>query len=78
MSKACYEQIVADKDPLTIGDLMITGNDLMENGIPKGKMVGSILNALLDAVLEKPELNHVNWLLKKSAIFYDEINKTLK
>lgn len=78
MSKACYEQIVADKDPLTIGDLMITGNDLMENGIPKGKMVGSILNALLDAVLEKPELNHVNWLLKKSAIFYDEMNKTLK
>lgn len=73
MSKQYFHEIIEDNDPLTIGDLKITGNDLIESGIPKGKMVGCILNSLLDAVLEKPELNHRNWLVKKSAIFYEEM-----
>jgi tRNA nucleotidyltransferase (CCA-adding enzyme) len=45
------------KVPLTIGDLAITGSDIIALGIPEGPDVGVILHALLDLVIEHPEWN---------------------
>ncbi len=49
---------VLDKaEPLSVVDLDINGHDLQEIGIQAGKEMWVILNALLDAVLENPDLN---------------------
>lgn len=70
MSKKMFEKIIEDGDALTIRQLDITGNDLYDAGIPKGKIMGDILNALLDCVLETPSCNNREWLLKKALNFF--------
>lgn len=54
---ALAQTITKRQDPLTIKDLVLDGNALAELGVPKGKAMGEILNALLDAVLETPANN---------------------
>jgi tRNA nucleotidyltransferase (CCA-adding enzyme) len=49
-------------DPLTRSDLAISGSDLVALGVT-GPMVGEMLGALLDRVLERPELNGRDTLL---------------
>jgi len=52
--------------PLTISDLKINGNDVMnELTINPGPDVGRILNRLLEAVIEEPELNEKGRLMEK-------------
>jgi putative nucleotidyltransferase with HDIG domain len=47
-----------DKTPLDIGDLVITGRDVMDQlQIASGPRVGQILRALLEKVLDDPSLN---------------------
>ena len=58
----CHK-IIAEKQPLTVKDLAINGNDLMELGIKQGVKMGQILNNLLEKVLENPELNDKEVLL---------------
>jgi tRNA nucleotidyltransferase (CCA-adding enzyme) len=50
--------------PLSLGDLAITGDDLLKAGVPKGPAVGETLRALLDQVLEDPSLNTREKLLE--------------
>ena len=55
---------VLDKaEPLSVFDLDINGHDLQEIGIQPGREMGAILNSLLDAVLENPDLNDKTVLL---------------
>jgi tRNA nucleotidyltransferase (CCA-adding enzyme) len=50
--------ILARGDALALGDLALTGNDLMsELGLPPGRALGQLLAALLDRVLDDPALN---------------------
>lgn len=58
------EGIKNRKEPLSITDLAIDGNDLMSLGIPEGKKIGNILNYLFEKILEKPELNNRSKLMK--------------
>ena len=53
--------------------LAITGNDLLQMGIPKGKQIGDILKALLEDVLQTPENNNKNYLISQVKELY--INK---
>ena len=57
---------VARRDPITIADLAIDGDDLVAAGIPTGPLIGRILQALLDAVLEDPTRNTREWLLQEA------------
>lgn len=57
------EVIKNKKEPLSITDLAINGNDLINLGVPEGKEIGDILNYLFEIVLEKPEFNNQNKLL---------------
>ena len=52
------------KNALSLKDLAINGNDLIEAGIPAGKKLGVILNHLLDCVIEDPEMNTKEKLLE--------------
>ena len=53
----CHK-IISEKQPLTVKDLAINGNDLMEIGIQQGKEIGIALNWLLEMVLINPDLNN--------------------
>jgi tRNA nucleotidyltransferase (CCA-adding enzyme) len=50
-------RVRASHAPLAIGDLAVTGTDIMALGISEGPEVGIVLDALLDLVLVHPELN---------------------
>ena len=49
---------------LSLKDLAVNGKDLMSIGIPAGKQLGIILNELLDCVLEDPQMNNKESLIK--------------
>lgn len=49
---------------LSLKDLAINGNDLIAAGFEKGKKLGIILNHLLDCVIEDPDMNTKEKLLK--------------
>jgi tRNA nucleotidyltransferase (CCA-adding enzyme) len=53
---ATVATIRARRDPVTRGDLAVTGRDLEELGL-SGKQIGETLAALLDRVLEDPSAN---------------------
>ena len=69
--KKYSEEILRDNEALTIKDLAINGNDLMKMGYPKGPIMGEILRFLLDKVLEEPELNQKETLIKIVKEVYD-------
>jgi len=51
------DRTLAQSRALSLKDLAISGNDLITLGIRPGKRMGIILDQLLEAVLEDPELN---------------------
>lgn len=55
-----------------ISDLAVNGADLAAIGIPKGREMGRILNALLARVMEDPALNQKDALLSLAAEIYEE------
>lgn len=59
-----YEQIIMRGNAFSISMLNIKGDDLIKEGIPKGKQVGETLNMLLDKVVEDPGLNTKETLLR--------------
>ncbi len=59
------EAILAARDPLTIGELAIRGEDLLGLGVPKGPEIGEILKRLLDEVLTDPTQNQRERLLER-------------
>lgn len=58
------EKVVTEEQPLSIQDLVVNGYDLQEWGIPQGKRVGLILNAMLEEVLDDPSINEYSKLKK--------------
>lgn len=56
--------LIAFRDPVSVADLAVDGNDLAEAGIPAGPAVGSTLRRLLDAVIDDPALNQRDTLLQ--------------
>ncbi len=55
--------IIERGDPMTVKDLAISGQDILNLGVKQGKEVGRILNLLLDLVLHDPSKNHQKILL---------------
>ena len=59
------KQALNEKNCFSLKDLAVNGNDLKEFGIPEGPYLGKILKKLLDFVLENPNKNNKEFLLKK-------------
>jgi tRNA nucleotidyltransferase (CCA-adding enzyme) len=57
---------IAFRDPIDLGSLAVDGDDLRRAGIPAGPGLGKILQALLAAVLERPDRNTTDWLLREA------------
>lgn len=64
------EKELEKKTALSLKSLAVNGRDLMQSGIPAGKELGRILNELLDCVLEAPEMNKKEILLKNAKAIY--------
>ena len=57
--------IRAAKDPLTLADLAVKGDDLIAAGVRPGPEVGEVLQQLLSAVIEDPVRNTREHLLQR-------------
>lgn len=55
-----------------VADLAVNGADLAAIGIPKGREMGNVLNALLAEVMKAPDLNTKDSLLTLAARIYKE------
>ncbi len=62
---AVVASIRAARDPLTLKDLAVTGDDLLAAGVRPGPDVGTTLARLLDEVLEDPSRNTKEYLLAR-------------
>jgi tRNA nucleotidyltransferase (CCA-adding enzyme) len=63
---AAARLVLANRDPLTIGELAIGGEDLKQIGMAPGKQMGQTLERLLEAVLDDPSLNTREQLLERA------------
>lgn len=61
-----YREILNRKDAVTLKDLAISGSDLIAEGMTPGRQIGETLAVLLDKVLDDPDLNTREILLKLS------------
>jgi len=57
-------KVLTKSSAFTIKDLAVNGKDLMEIGVPSGKMLGCILKELLETVLDDPAQNSREKLLE--------------
>jgi tRNA nucleotidyltransferase (CCA-adding enzyme) len=73
--RALYRRMLrsALRDPLTVADLAVDGDDLRRSGIAPGPVLGKILQRLLDAVLEDPSRNATDWLLQEAKRIHREL-----
>lgn len=65
-----YKKILEEKNCFTLKHLAVTGRDLMEAGIPAGPGLGEILDHLLELVIEEPERNEKEWLVREAIAYY--------
>lgn len=61
--KVILKKIQKTKPPLSMKDLKISGKDLLKVGVPKGKIIGEILDYLMEKVLEDENLNNYETLI---------------
>jgi tRNA nucleotidyltransferase (CCA-adding enzyme) len=61
-----WKHVLAHHDCLSLKDLQLTGADLIADGMKAGPQLGQILQILLDQVLEFPERNDRELLLRQS------------
>lgn len=67
-----FNEIINSKEPMSLKDLEISGNDLMDMGFEKGPVIGEVLNKLFESVLENPENNNREKLLELAKRYYSE------
>lgn len=63
-----------ENQPLTLKDLSINGVDLMQEGIPRNKILGILLKELLEFVIDDPTINTKDQLLKIAKQRYNYYN----
>ena len=50
---------------VSLKELVVTGKDIIELGVPQGKQLGAVLQSLLEEVLENPQHNTKEYLSEK-------------
>ncbi|MCF7945817.1 MAG: CCA tRNA nucleotidyltransferase [Spirochaetia bacterium] len=67
------KHVISENDALSLKHLAVNGNDLMKKiGIPQGRILGVILNELLETVLDDPKMNSKDTLLELSRKLYEK------
>jgi len=64
------------KPPFGLKDLKVAGNDIMkEFNLAPGPLIGRVLNHLMERVLDEPEFNQEDKLLKEAQEFLDKTKR---
>ncbi|MDF2538078.1 MAG: hypothetical protein K0S76_1099 [Herbinix sp.] len=63
MARTLYQELLTRGECVSLKELSISGRDLLAEGFVPGPRLGEILNQLLSAVIEDPELNRKETLL---------------
>lgn len=61
-----YEEILQKKQCICLKQLAINGSDLIAAGMKPGKEIGTVLNGLLELVLDDPAQNTKENLLEQA------------
>lgn len=69
--KVILKKIQETKPPLSMKDLKISGKDLLKVGVSKGKIIGEILDYLMEKVLEDENLNNYETLINLAINYKD-------
>lgn len=64
--EAIYDQILQEKQCVSLKTLAVKGGDLIKAGVQPGPQVGEVLNQLLELVLEDPAWNQKELLIEKA------------
>lgn len=67
------KKIQEENSAFTLKSLAVSGKDLMEIGIPSGKLIGKILDSLLETVLDDPKQNSKEVLLNIAKNLYEQM-----
>jgi poly(A) polymerase/tRNA nucleotidyltransferase (CCA-adding enzyme) len=71
------EDVLSKDHALSVKDLAVNGNELHETGgVPRGPAMGTVLDFLLETVLDDPSLNEKERLLEIARRFYQERIRT--
>lgn len=70
--RVCVYEVLDSESCFKISDLAVNGNDLMNIGIPEGKMIGHILAYLLESVIDNNVKNNKDDLIQMAKEFYFE------
>jgi tRNA nucleotidyltransferase (CCA-adding enzyme) len=63
IARRLYQEIIEKEECVSLKELHINGKDLIAAGLKPGRELGEVLNQLLAAVLEDPQLNQKETLL---------------
>lgn len=61
--KEAYEEVMKNRECVSLKTLAVSGKDLIAAGIPSGPALGELLKALLDIVLDDPSKNTKDYLM---------------
>jgi tRNA nucleotidyltransferase (CCA-adding enzyme) len=61
-----YDEICRKKQCVSLKTMAVTGKDLIAEGMKPGKELGEILDKLLQLVIDNPEYNEKDFLIKKA------------
>ena len=64
INKADYEEVMAKSECVDLKGLAVSGRDLIEKGVHPGPEIGGLLNIMLEDVIDNPEHNDREYLLK--------------
>ena len=64
--QALYEEVIRQKQCVSLKNLAVSGSDLIRTGWKPGKELGEVLQKLLELVLEQPQCNTADFLLKEA------------
>lgn len=73
-TEALLEKLLVQEGRFTLADLAINGNDLIAMGIPRGQMIGKILNRLFDGVIEGICQNQRDDLVRYAQILLTKVD----
>ena len=59
-------ELLAENACVTLKQLAVSGRDLMQAGVPAGKQIGVVLNALLVEVMDEKTPNERESLLQRA------------
>ncbi len=65
-----------DEDALKLTDLKLSGHDLIDMGLKPGPVFSTILNQLLDEVIEEPERNTREYLMERAESMAEQYRQT--